>query len=98
MGALQVFGIHHGLMEKKPKDIAPSIFAISRQKKSRCGRACIMIFWIRKLATSEISTTNHLVEFVDLWYLINEMHLVEGTKDDITWKFTNSEEYSTASA
>jgi hypothetical protein len=55
-------------------------------------------FWIRKLATSEISTTNHLVEFVDLWYLINEMHLVEGTKDDITWKFTNSGEYSASSA
>jgi hypothetical protein len=29
--------------------------------------------------------------------LVNEINLVDGTKDDITWKFTASEEYSAAS-
>jgi hypothetical protein len=55
-------------------------------------------FWIAKIDTNEISTSNHVVEFVELWSLIIEVQLEEGSNDSITWKFTNSGEYSVASA
>jgi hypothetical protein len=34
---------------------------------------------------------------VDLWTKINEVQLVKGTSDGITWKFTNSGCYTVAS-
>jgi hypothetical protein len=39
-----------------------------------------------------------VVEFVELWSLIIEVQLVEGSNDGITWKLTNSGEYTAASA
>jgi hypothetical protein len=38
-------------------------------------------FWIEKLGSNKISTPNHLVKFVELWSLVNEINLVDGTKD-----------------
>jgi hypothetical protein len=55
-------------------------------------------FWIKKVETNEISIPNHLVEFVELWSLIKEVHLIEGSKYAITWKFNNSEEYTASLA
>jgi hypothetical protein len=86
------------LQGRKPKDIAPLIFAISTRKNFTVREGLTNNFWIAKLDNSEISTTNHVVEFVELWSLINEVHLVEGSNDGITWKFTNSGEYSAATA
>jgi hypothetical protein len=55
-------------------------------------------FWIAKLDTNEISTSNHVVEFVELWSFIIKVQLVERSNDGISWKFTNSGEYSAALA
>jgi hypothetical protein len=86
------------LQGRKPKDIAPSNFAISTRKNFTVREGLINNFWIVKLDSNEISTTNHMFEFVELWSLINKVQLVEAYKDDITWKFTNSGQYCTASS
>jgi hypothetical protein len=98
MGAQQVFGICHGLVRKRQRTMQHPSLPSQDVKTSKVREGLHHDFWIEKLATNEISTTNHLVEFVELWSLINEVHLVEGSKDDITWKLTNSGEYSAASA
>jgi hypothetical protein len=40
----------------------------------------------------------HLSQFVELWGLIQNFHLNEDLKDDITWKLTESGHYSSKSA
>jgi hypothetical protein len=73
---------------RKPKDIAPLIFAISSRKSFMVREGLTNNFWIAKIDTNEISTSNHVVELLE----------EEGSNDSITWKFTNSGEYSVASA
>jgi hypothetical protein len=82
---------------RKPKEIAPSIFAISTRKSYTVREGLHQDFWVQKLDSNKISTTNHIAEFMELWSLVNEIHLADGTKDDISWKFTKSGEYSAAS-
>jgi hypothetical protein len=67
----------------KPKEIAPSIFAISKLKNFTVWEGLQQDFWINKLDSHKISTPNHIGEFVELWALVNEINLDEDTKDDI---------------
>jgi hypothetical protein len=82
----------------KPKDIAPSIFAISLRKNITVNKGLLQDFWIVKLNTRDRISLNQVSKFVDLSTKINEVQLVEGTPDDITWKFTNSGSYTMAPA
>jgi hypothetical protein len=75
---------------RKPKDIAPSIFAIATRKNLAVHKAYLHEFWIAKLNTSADISLNQINEFVDLWMRVNEVHLVEGTPDCMIWKITNS--------
>jgi hypothetical protein len=83
---------------RKPKDIAPCIFAISRRKNFSVHKGLSHDFWITNIATNEISTSDHLAEFVDLWSKVQGIQLSDETADDITWKFTDSGLYTAASA
>jgi hypothetical protein len=83
---------------RKPKDIAPSIFAISKRKNFTVNKGMQQKIWIFKIKTNEGITLQHLTEFVDLWVRFSEVHLVEGTADDITWKLSNSGSYTAVSA
>jgi hypothetical protein len=83
---------------RKPKDIAPSIFAISERKNFTVSKGIHQDFWISKINTNVGIMVNHLSEFVELWRRVSEVHLVEGTPDDIAWKLTTSGCYTTASA
>jgi hypothetical protein len=86
------------LQGRKPKEIAPSIFAIFKRKNFTVWEGLKQYFWINKLDSHKISTPNHIGEFIELWALVNEINLDEDTKDDIKWKFTANKEYSAASA
>jgi hypothetical protein len=47
---------------------------------------------------NSITTATHIEKFVSLWIRIQEVHLVQGVKDSITWKWTPDGNYSTRSA
>jgi hypothetical protein len=79
MGILRAFGTRLGLTGRKPKDIAPSIFAISTQKNLAVLKVYLREFLIAKLNKSTRISLNQISEFVDLWTRVNEVHLVNLT-------------------
>jgi hypothetical protein len=81
----------------KPKDIAPSIFNISKKKNFVVSKGLEHDFWISNLAFDSGITVAHIIEFSTLWNLIQDVHLNEDP-DTITWKLTNNASYSTSSA
>ena len=83
---------------QKPKSVAPTIFAISTTKNFTVNKGITNEFCITNINMAEGITTQHIIEFVNLWTKVREFHLVEGTADDITWKFTTSGLYTAASA
>jgi hypothetical protein len=83
---------------KKPKDVAPQIFKICKRKKWTVANALKDDEWIRKLSNVATLSIDHITQFVQLWVLIQNVHLTEDVEDDIHWKLTNNGEYSTASA
>ena len=52
---------------------------------------------MRQINPSINLTTNHIVEFVDLWAHLDQFELSPEIDDDISWKFEANGEYSTAS-
>ena len=86
------------LRGKKPKDIAPLIFAASKRKKWVVRDALRDNAWVRQINPSINLTTNHIVEFVDLWVHLEQFELSPEIDDDISWKFEANGEYSAASA
>ena len=84
----------HGL---KPKSVAPSTFSLSTRKNFTVNKRLVDEFWITNINLAEGITTQHITEFVTLWTNVSQFHLVEGTTDAITWKFTTSDIYTAAS-
>jgi hypothetical protein len=83
---------------KKPKDVAPQIFKICKRKKWTVANALKDDEWINKLSNEATLSIEHITQFVQLWVLIQNVHLTEDVEDDIHWKLTSNGEYSTASA
>jgi hypothetical protein len=83
---------------RKPKDIAPRIFDICKRKKWMVAQALRNDDWVSKLSDSATIYIEHLTEFVQLWALVQRVHLEEGVDDDISWKLTSNGQYSMASA
>jgi hypothetical protein len=59
----------------KPKDIAPSIFAISKKKKFSVHEALDNEFWIGNLNLEGDISGNQINEFYTLWSKVQETHL-----------------------
>jgi hypothetical protein len=82
----------------KPKDIAPSIFNISRLTKGCVQKAMHNDEWVRHINTSKITTAQHISEFVALWEKVTTVQLQENTPDEIVWTLNASGVYDATSA
>ena len=83
---------------RKPKDIPPSIFAISNHKNDTIHRALDLNKWIANINTNSGLTIQHILEYYELWVGLREVFLDEGVDDEIVWKLSPSGEYTTSSA
>jgi hypothetical protein len=86
------------LQGKRPKDLAPLLYAKSRRKKRKVAEALQNDNWIRDLNHPSGFTTAHYSEFITLWTLIEETSLHPEQEDSIAWPRTRSVVYTTASA
>ena len=88
------------LLGRKPKDIAPLLFAASRRKNWKVREALVGNAWIFKinLNTDTDVSIAHIREFFTLWMLLNDVHLHEQTEDVIVWKHANDGIYTAATA
>jgi hypothetical protein len=80
-----------------PKDIAPKIFELCKRKNWKVAQALHEDAWIKNLSTEATLSIDHLSQFVQLWALIQGVHLNEDVEDDIIWKLTGNGQYSAAS-
>ncbi|WVZ79135.1 hypothetical protein U9M48_026746 [Paspalum notatum var. saurae] len=83
---------------RRPKDIAPDIFAASRGRKLSIREALAEHAWVRCIDLQAIRTAEHLKQFVDLWSLAQSVSLTQAAEDRIFWNCNASGTYSAASA
>jgi len=83
---------------RRPRDIAPNLFKASKRKCRTVADALQNSSWIREIRNTTTLSITHLVEFVQLWGLVRQTVLQNGTQDTIKWKLSATGEYSTASA
>ena len=86
------------LFGEAPKDIAPTIFASSLHKKQTVFSALQNGRWVQDINLTTGLSVTHIDQFVRLWIKINQIQLILGTPDEITWKHSQSGTYSSRSA
>lgn len=86
------------LQDIRPRDIAPNIFVLSRNKNCWVKQALVTNCWISNTDINNSSTLEHIQQFADLWEKLCTVNLVQGVNDTIVWKFTNDGKYSASSA
>jgi hypothetical protein len=80
-----------------PKDIAPSIFTISKKKNISVRKGLEQDFWILNLSFEDGIDVTHIMEFSNLWTKIQEIHLTDEL-DSITWILFATGTYSSSTA
>jgi hypothetical protein len=83
---------------RRPKDIAPDIFAASSDCRLSVREALTDSTWVNRIDLHAIHTADHLKQFVELWSFAHSVSLVQNTEDRIDWIYNASGEYSAASA
>jgi hypothetical protein len=83
---------------RKPKDLAPLIFAISKRKSWKVNQAMKDNAWVGKFKLDDGFSLQHLHQFVQLWVALQNVQLHENVEDDIIWRLTASGSYTTKSA
>jgi hypothetical protein len=83
---------------RKPIEIAPLIYALSKRKNWKVSQAMDEDAWVEKTDLGRPFTMEHFSQYVELWSLIANVHLDQETEDDITWRLTLNGEYSSKSA
>jgi hypothetical protein len=78
------------------KDIAPNLFNLAHFKKRTVQKELQKTNWV--YAVGHISTEVELREFINLWQLLRGVTLNMDEKDEIIWKWTPNEDYSTSSS
>jgi hypothetical protein len=81
----------------KSKDIAPSIFKISKKKSFSVCKGIEQEFWTLNLSFVDAITVDLISKFTNLWTKIQEIHLSD-EPDHITWSLSNNGAYSSSTA
>jgi hypothetical protein len=82
----------------RPKDIAPLIFELSKKKKCVVHMALGNNFWVSQINTQGGLSLEHIDQFYKLWEMLSDITLAPQRPDEIKWKLTNDDCYSTKSA
>ena len=84
---------------RRPRDVAPSLFEISKRKNRTLYEALHANTWIRDIDLQHPSfAAHHFAEFVQVWKETQQIHLRSGVQYEIAWKLTESKQYSASSA
>ena len=94
-GQMAGFWESRWLNGESPKEIAPDVHPLAWRKHQTVREALAEGKWMAGL--NRISTVAQLVQFVDLWHKIQQIHLSDG-RDEIRWRFGSSGVYSAKSA
>jgi hypothetical protein len=86
------------LQGKRPRDIAPLLFAKTMRKKRTVCSAMEDNNWVRDLNLRNGLTTELLTEFVALWNLVATTAPLQDQEDMIRWTQTSPGHYTTSSA
>jgi hypothetical protein len=83
---------------KPPKLIAPMIYEASKRKKNRTVHdALANNRWIVDVSIANF-TVEHISQFITLWGLLQDVALLEGTPNTISWTLTTDGVYYVGSA
>nr|ABA94305.1 retrotransposon protein, putative, LINE subclass [Oryza sativa Japonica Group] len=85
---------------RRPKDLMPLVYAISKNRKKSLHQGKEDDAWVHDLIFDAGSTiTVNLVEqLVRLWEAVQNVQLVSEEPDQIVWKFTGNGHYTASSA
>ena len=86
------------LIGKKPIDVAPLIYKISKRKSWKVSGALHDDAWIKAIDMHCELTWNHVTQFVELWSLLSHINISQDVHDTIIWKLSPNGEYSAKSA
>jgi hypothetical protein len=84
------------LQGKRPRDIAPLLFAKTMRKKRTVCSTMEDNNWVRDLNLRNGLTTELLTEFVALWSLVATTGLLQDQEDTIRWTQTSHGHYTTS--
>jgi hypothetical protein len=84
---------------QRPQDLAPNIFRISKNKNKSINEAMQNRTWIKDIDLQHASfTSQHFVEYVQLWNALSNIRLHSDREDKIKWKFQPDGKFTTGSA
>jgi len=78
-------------------NLAPNLFQMVARKGRSVRQELQNNNWMRTFR-NQISTAQHMEEFISMWIRIQSVQLQEGTTDSITWRWTADGSYTTRSA
>jgi hypothetical protein len=83
---------------RRPIDVAPLIFEISKRKNWVVAKALHGNSWVAKIDLEKNFTIEHFNQFLELWTHLSTIHLNELVEDDISWRLASNGQYSAKSA
>ena len=82
---------------RRPKDITPAGFNISKRKNRTVQEALTNNNWVRDINLGAQLSVTHIQQFIILWNLVATIPVTPDADDNITWKLTQSGMYSVSS-
>ena len=87
------------LQGRRPRDIAPVVYNISKRKNRNLREALVNSNWVRDLDLhNQCFSAAHFSEYCHLWRQVSQATLQPDIPDNIDWKLTADGMYTTKSA